>query len=132
MFTRVHHINLLVRDIEAAVEQYRQVLGVEDFFFGDISARGVRTARFRAGESWIVLVQPTDDQGVPAQYLAEHGEGLFLLSLEVDDLEDTVAQVRSRGGQFTADKPRQGLEGWQVIDLDAAQFNGAQLQLVQE
>jgi methylmalonyl-CoA/ethylmalonyl-CoA epimerase len=132
MLKNVHHINLLVRDLDEAVQRYQQTLGINEMLYGDLSQRGVRTARFRMGETWIVLVQPTDPEGVPGRHLAEHGEGLFLLSFEVDSVADTVSEIKARGGQFSAEQPRQGLEDWQVVDLDPAQFFGVQLQLTEQ
>ena len=132
MLKNVHHINLLVRDLDAAVRRYQQTLGISEILYAELSQRGVRTARFQVGATWIVLVQPTDPAGVPGRHLAEHGEGLFLLSLEVDSLAQTVSDIKSRGGRFTDEQPRQGLEDWQVVDLDSEQFFGAQLQLVEQ
>lgn len=54
-----------------------------------------------------------------------------MLSFEVDLLAQTVAEIKDRGGRFTDERPRQGLEDWQVIDLHPEQFFGAQLQLVE-
>ena len=132
MLKNVHHINLLVKDLDVAVQRYQQTLGIGDMLFGDLSQRGVRTARFRVGETWIVLVQPTDPEGVPGKHLAEHGEGLFLLSFEVDSLAEAVGDIKRRGGQVLAERPRQGLEDWEVVDLDPEQTFGAQLQLVEQ
>ena len=131
MLEKVHHINLLVRDLDAAIERDRETLGITTFSHGDLAQRGVRTARFQVGETWLVLVQPTDPNGVPGRHLAEHGEGLFLLSLQTDDLDATVEEIRARGGQFTSEQPRQGLEDWRVIDLERGQFFGSQIQLVE-
>jgi methylmalonyl-CoA/ethylmalonyl-CoA epimerase len=129
MATRIHHINFLVRDLDRAVERYRVVLGDIDVRYADLAGRGVRTARFRVGEAWLVLVQPTTTDSVPARHLAAHGEGFFLLSLGVDSLTDAMADIAGRGGEFDSDEPRQGLEDWQVVDLDPGQFFGVQLQL---
>lgn len=132
MLNRIHHLNLLVRDLDAAVERYRETLGVDSFEYGDLEQRGVRTARFRAGESWIVLVQPTDPDGEPGKYLAAHGEGLFLLSFGVDELAPARAAVEAGGGQLLNQAPRTGLAGWQLLDLDPQQFFGATLQLTED
>ncbi len=131
LLNKVHHINLLVCDLDRAVDRYRAAFGLEDIEFGELSQRGVRTARFRAGETWIVLVQPTDSTGVPARHLAEHGEGLFLLSFGVDSLADASARVEAGGGAL-ASVPRNGLDDWQVVDLDPDFFSGATLQLTEE
>mgnify|MGYP006077772721 CR=1 FL=1 len=129
MIDRIHHINFLVKDLDAAVERYKALLGDVELHYGDLEGRGVRTARFRLGESWLVLVQPTSADGAPALHLAQHGEGFFLLSLGVTSLTEAVGEVSARGGKFASGKPRQGLEDWLVSDLDDQQFFGAQLQL---
>ena len=89
--------------------------------------RGVDTARFRVGDTWILLVQPTGPEGEPARYLRENGEGFFLMSLEVDSLADEAGRLGPnmfRGGE------RSGVDDWRVRDLDAVQTFGAQLQFV--
>lgn len=131
MLNKVHHINLLVRDLDSAVERYRAAFGLDAMEFGELPQRGARTARFRAGETWIVLVQPTDTDGVPARHLAEHGEGLFLLSFGVDSLVDAVAAVEAGGGVVSS-ASRTGLDGWQVVDLEPEYFSGASLQLTED
>jgi methylmalonyl-CoA/ethylmalonyl-CoA epimerase len=129
MIDRVHHINFLVKDLDTAVDRYKALLGDAELHYGDLESRGVRTARFRLGESWLVLVQPTSTDSAPARHLAQHGEGFFLLSLGVTSLTDAIGEVSARGCKFASDKPRQGLEDWLVSDLDEQQFFGAQLQL---
>jgi len=128
MINGIHHINFLVRDLEAGVAHYKQFLGVSEVFYGDLAGREVRTARFRIGDAWWVLVQPTTTDSVAARHLEQHGEGFFLISLGVDSLDDAMAEVKSAGGEFTSQEPRQGLADWQVIDLNAEQFFGAQRQ----
>jgi len=124
----VHHINLLVRDLERAMQQYAQVLDVGDFVVEHLPTRGVKTARFRAGETWIVLVEPIAE-GEPADVLAEQGEGLFLLSLAVDDLDSARREISARGGSFTAPVPRKGIANWKIIDIAPDDVAGARLQL---
>ena len=132
MLTKVHHINLLVRDLQSAVARYQTAFAIEQFEYGDLPERGVKTARFRAGESWIVLVEPTDAEGAPGRYLAEHGEGLFLLSLGVESLDESRAHISTTVGGFSDPPERRGLDDWKVLDLDPGMFAGAMLQLTED
>lgn len=129
---RIHHINFLVSDLDAAEARYRQLLGLGPAIREELPARNVITARFRVGESWLVLVQPTSEEGEPARHLREHGEGFFLLSFGVDDLDVAIEKARQAGAGFTADEPRAGLEGWRIIDFDPADTLGAILQLTED
>ena len=129
---RIHHINFIVRDLDEAVTHYERTLGVDPFVVVDHPLRGATVARTRVGECWLVLVCPYDAESVPGRFLAEHGEGFFLLSFGVDDLDVAIEKARQAGAGFTADEPRAGLEGWRIIDFDPADTLGAILQLTED
>jgi methylmalonyl-CoA/ethylmalonyl-CoA epimerase len=131
MIRGVHHLNFLVRDLDEAVNRYERSLGVEILRRDELPGRGVLTARFRAGDTWIVLVQPVAD-GEPMRYLERHGEGFYLISYEVDDVLRAAATARLAGVQTTSDAPRAGLDGWQIVDIDAKTMNGVSVQLCQD
>ena len=131
MINGVHHITLLVRDLEKAVSQWRQQLAVGEVLLDDLPGRGVKTARFKAGGVWLVLVQPVAE-GEPKRVLEERGEGLFLLSLGVDSLQAATDQVVLGGGAMTANEPRSGLENWLVNDVSPDMLSGALVQLCEE
>lgn len=127
MARRVHHINFIVRDLEAAIARYQKILDMPVTLRDELEHRGVETARFRVGDTWIVLVQPTGSEGEPARYLRENGEGFFLMSLEVDSL---AGECNRLGEEIFQGGERQGVDDWRVRDLDPSQTFGAQLQMV--
>ena len=128
MQDRIHHINFIVRDLDAAVPVWEQVLGQPASSRDHLEGRGVDIARFQLGSAWLVLVQPVRDGTAPARYLAEHGEGFFLISFGVDSLADEL----SRLGDDWFDGPiRDGLDDWQVRDLDIHRTFGALVQLTE-
>lgn len=131
MIRGVHHINFLVRDLESAVERHERLLGVHIERIDELPERGVRVARFRAGETWIALVQPVAE-GEPMQRLREHGEGFFLISYRVDDVEAAAERIRDAGGRTTSAVPRQGLDRWRVIDIDPAGLDCIPAQLCED
>ncbi len=129
MIRNIHHINFLVQDLEAAIATYEKILGIPLAHRDELPARGVRTARFLIGTTWLVLVQPTTPDSAPARHLAEHGEGFFLMSLEVESLTTAVAAI---GEGMVAGPERRGLDNWQVVDLRQDLTFGVQLQLVED
>jgi len=131
MIKRIHHINFIVRDLDEAVKQYAKLLGKPPGLVEELPERGVRLVRFKIGETWIVLVQPVNSSGVPAQYLEEYGEGFFLVSCEVDDVKKAAEQAIDQGIRVLDEQPRQGLDDWRVVDLDPDDLCGINVQLVQ-
>jgi methylmalonyl-CoA/ethylmalonyl-CoA epimerase len=131
MIRRLHHINFIVRDLNKAVERYSALFGVSIGPTEELPQRGVKLARFKAGETWVVLVQPVDPLGEPARYLERHGEGFFLLSCQVDDVREAAEQALTQGIGVLQSEPRQGLDDWLVMDLDPDDLFGATIQLVE-
>ncbi len=125
----IHHLNFIVRDLEAAIPALERILGRPVARRDELKERGVIAARFQLGDSWLVLVQPTRDDSVPGRFLAAHGEGFFLLSLGVDSLVDEVERL---GDAAFSGPVRTGAEDWQVRDLDPALVSGIQLQFTEE
>jgi methylmalonyl-CoA/ethylmalonyl-CoA epimerase len=131
MIKQIHHINFIVRDLDSAIERYRALFGVPINAPETLPQRGVRLARFRLSEIWVILVQPTDPSSAPARYLEQHGEGFFLMSCQVDDVREAAQQASAQGFNVLDSEPRQGLDDWQVMDLDPDDLFGAAIQLVE-
>ncbi len=132
MLTGVHHINFLVADLDKAVERYKDLFGLKSVEFEMLPARGAATARFELNGVWIVLVQPVDDESEPARVLRQQGEGVFLISFGVDDLEDAREKLLAKGAIEESATARDGLLSWRVIDLDPETVFGAPIQLTEE
>ena len=131
MIKQIHHINFLVRDLEKGKALYENQLGIGPFVSDALPARGVKTARAKLGQVWIVLVMPTMANSIPGKYLQKHGEGFFLISFEVDDLAHSKSTLEDRGLNFDPPETRTGLMDWQIADVDPDQTLGALVQLTQ-
>ncbi len=130
--TRVHHISFLVADLDKAVERYKDLFEIESVELETLPERGVATARFDVNGVWIVLVQPVDDDSEPARVLKQQGEGVFLISFAVDDLEDARAKLAAKGAIDKSVMARDGLQDWRVIDLNPDAVFGAPIHLTEE
>jgi methylmalonyl-CoA/ethylmalonyl-CoA epimerase len=131
MIKKVHHINFIVKDLAKAVERYRILFGEPVGEAETLPQRGVKLARFKVGETWLILVQPVDTEGLPAQYLKEHGEGFFLISCQVNDVRKAAGLISSKGVRVLDQLPREGLDDWEVMDLNPDDLFGVNFQLVE-
>lgn len=131
LFKSVHHINFIVADLDAAVQNYERILGLGPFEIENLEQRGVRTARVRVGDVWIVLVSPQRTDSDVGRYLQRHGEGFFLLSFGVDDLGQALDELTRRAGATAHSDIRQGLSGWRVADLETQDRLGVAFHLTE-
>jgi methylmalonyl-CoA epimerase len=108
---RIHHVAVVVRDLDAALAFYRDTLRLELDVVMPIDSDGVKIGFLPVGESSIELVQPTrDDTGV-ARFLANKGEGFHHVCLEVDDLAAELDRLAGQGIELIDKAPRRGAEG---------------------
>ena len=132
MLTGVHHINFLVADLDAAIERYKDLFDLDSIEVEFLPERGVITGRFELAGVWIVLVQPVDEESEPARVLHQQGEGVFLVSFAVDDLENAREVLVGKGAISGPAQARDGLLNWRVIDLNPESVFGAPIQLTEE
>lgn len=132
MIRRVHHIDFVVRDLDAAAERYQKILGVEPLERERLEDRGVELARFDLGTVWIILVQPVRDDSPVAAFLDRNGEGFFHVAYKVDDVEAEADRLRRAGIGLAEEGVRRGVEGWKLLDLDSSGTFGVYTQLIEE
>jgi methylmalonyl-CoA/ethylmalonyl-CoA epimerase len=131
---RVDHLVLAVESAAAAIETWRAAFGLET----TASRRPERTHMEIAevlldagsGGAFLELVQPTDPSHRIARFIAERGEGMFSISMQVDDLDASVAELRGRG--LDVSEPEPGvIAGTRVARIPRATAHGVAVQLIE-
>jgi methylmalonyl-CoA epimerase len=127
---RVHHVAVVVSDLEDSLGFYRDMLGLELVTVMDIAHDAVRIAFLRVGESKVELVQPTDETTGVARFLETKGEGFHHVCLEVVDLADTLTRLAIDGIELIDSAPRKGAEG-PVAFLHPRSCHGVLVELIE-
>ena len=110
MMRRIHHVGIVVKQLDAAYRFYRDALGLPLLKEATLPDQGVRAALLGAGESEIELLEPLDAGNGVGRFLARRGEGLHHLCFETD-VDETLADLKSRGVELLDPVPRAGLAG---------------------
>jgi methylmalonyl-CoA/ethylmalonyl-CoA epimerase len=111
MLTKIHHVGLVVRELEAAYGFWRDALGLQVHKEATVKDQGVRAALLPCGETEIELLEPIDPDGGVAKFLAKRGEGLHHLCFESDDVRTELATAKANGLPMLDEAPRAGLAG---------------------
>jgi methylmalonyl-CoA/ethylmalonyl-CoA epimerase len=128
---QIDHVGLAVRDLEAAVEDYRRTFGIEPVHRERIERDGVDEALFSVGESYIQLLAPVDSDTPVGRFLERRGEGVHHVGYRVRDLAAAIRSLRVAGVPLIDQEPRPGSRGTMVAFIHPTGFRGVLVELVQ-
>jgi methylmalonyl-CoA/ethylmalonyl-CoA epimerase len=102
----IDHICFAVHNLDDARTVYEQVLGMEPACEYESAEESIRVVRYYVGSVAIEIMEPTDSSCEVARFLAHRGEGFFLISYRVDDVEEALHDLKSAGHATIDEKPR--------------------------
>ena len=125
----IHHIGILVENIEDALKFWRDTLGIELDQVLDAPAEVSKVAFLPVGGSQIELIQPTTSDSGIARYLEKRGPGMHHICLEVDDLIEMLSQLRAKGFQLINEEPQIGEDGRLYAFIHPKSTNGVMVEM---
>jgi methylmalonyl-CoA/ethylmalonyl-CoA epimerase len=127
---KVHHIAVVVRDLEASLRFWRDTLGLPVELVLPIESDHVIIAFLAVGEVKVELVCPTDDTTGVAKFLAAKGEGFHHVCFEVANVSETLMRLEMDGLQLIDSVARKGAEG-PVAFLHPKSCGGVLVELIE-
>jgi methylmalonyl-CoA/ethylmalonyl-CoA epimerase len=128
---RIHHVAILVKDLDASLSFWRDILGLSPASSTDVPEEGARITFLPIGESQVELVQPTTSNSGLSRYLDKHGPGIHHLCLEVADLSEIIARLKSKQVRLINDEPKIGTDGRRYIFIHPESTYGVLIELYQ-
>jgi methylmalonyl-CoA/ethylmalonyl-CoA epimerase len=125
--TRIAHIGIAVRNLDAILPFYRDVLGLPEAPLDD--ADGARIAGVAAGDSLVELLEAQVDDSPIARFVDRKGPGIHHLCFYVDDLDATIARAKAAGVTLIDEQPRIGAEGKRIAFLHPKSTGGVLVEL---
>lgn len=114
MVTKVDHIGIAVKNLEEAKKFYETVLGLKVTEVEEVAEQKVRVAFMPIGDSEVELLESTTPDGPIAKYIEKNGEGIQHIAFRVDNLEETLANLKAQGVRLIDETPRRGAGGAKI------------------
>jgi methylmalonyl-CoA/ethylmalonyl-CoA epimerase len=111
MLKRIHHVGIVVPNLEKAMNFWRDLLGLHLVKTALVQDQGVKAALLSAGASEIELLEPLDAENGVGRFLTRRGGGVHHVCFETEDVEGELSRARSKGIQLIDQRPRPGLAG---------------------
>ena len=98
---KVDHICIAVKDLDQARKVWEPVLGKtepDDPYVDE--PEKIRVARYWVGEVGFELMESTTPDGPVAKWIEKNGEGVMLISFNVEKTRDAVAELQGQDYPF--------------------------------
>jgi methylmalonyl-CoA/ethylmalonyl-CoA epimerase len=126
---RIAHIGIAVREIDALIPFYRDVLGMDLVALDD--SDGARITGLAAGEALVELLEPIADDSPIGKFIAKRGPGIHHVCFVVDDLPAALDRCRAAGIRLIDEEPRVGAEGKHIAFLHPSSTGGVLIELTE-
>jgi methylmalonyl-CoA/ethylmalonyl-CoA epimerase len=105
LINRVDHICIAVNNLDEARKIWEPLLGKgkPDDSYEDEPEK-IRVARYWIGEVGFELMESTTPDGDIAKFIEKNGQGVMIISFNVDNTRDSVMELQAKGYSFIPDE----------------------------
>jgi methylmalonyl-CoA/ethylmalonyl-CoA epimerase len=146
VLTRIDHIGIACRDLEARIAFYQATFGLTLVSREVNAEQGVREAMLAvasapagagqhlagsAGVSYLQLLEPLGPDTPVGRFIERRGEGIHHVGYGVTDIEAALAAIGATGVRLLDPRPRHGSMGASIAFLHPSDVGGVLTELVE-
>jgi methylmalonyl-CoA/ethylmalonyl-CoA epimerase len=136
LLTRIDHVGIACRDLEASIAFYEATFGLVVVSREENAGQGIREAMLRvadapAGTSYVQLLEPLGPDTPVGRFLARRGEGVHHVGYGVTDIAAALESIGATGVRLLDARPRHGSMGASIAFLHPKDVGGVLTELVQ-
>ncbi len=112
MITDIRYNAVMVADLDEGLKVWKDMFGLEALTEASTNQFGIRAVMLgKDGQPVIEVMTPASPESALARMMEErknprnpNGEGLYMIALEVDDIDATISTIESQGGRVTREE----------------------------
>ena len=128
---KIDHIGIATEHLEDGLAIWRDSLGLTVQETEEVAEQRVRVAMLPIGDTRVELLEPTTPDSAVGKFLAKRGPGIHHIAVEVEDINASLAELKSKGARLIDETPRIGARGCLVAFVHPTSTHGVLLELVQ-
>ncbi|KAG8181959.1 hypothetical protein JTE90_026899 [Oedothorax gibbosus] len=127
---RANHVAIATGDLAKSVKLYQDVLGIKTSESVPLPEHGVTTVFVELPNLKLELLLPLGEKSPIENFLQKSPSGgMHHICLEVDNIENAVADLKEKNVRLLSDKPKIGAHGKPVIFLHPKDCGGILVEL---
>ncbi|MEQ8182186.1 MAG: methylmalonyl-CoA epimerase, partial [Smithellaceae bacterium] len=129
---KVEHIGVAVKNNDAAKKLFGDILGLHYTKSETVAEQKVNTTFFEVGDTHVELLEATSPDSAVAKYIEKKGEGIQHIAFSVENIEESLEELKAGGVQLIDEKPRRGAGGAKVAFLHPKSTFGVLIELCEK
>lgn len=97
MIKKIYHVGIAVRNLDSAIKFLEETYGAKLLWRKTFESQKMESAFISLGEAYFEVASSLDPEGVIGKFVQSRGEGIHHVSLEVDDIDRTIEELRGKG-----------------------------------
>jgi methylmalonyl-CoA/ethylmalonyl-CoA epimerase len=128
-FNKIDHVGIAVSNLNEIKEIYENTLGLERHFEERVDEQKVSTIGYELNGTNIEFLEPTAEDSPIAKYIAKKGHGIHHIAYQVDNLDETLEELKAKNVRLIDEKPRIGAEGKRIAFVHPKAMGGILVEL---
>ncbi|OGC92805.1 MAG: methylmalonyl-CoA epimerase [candidate division Zixibacteria bacterium RBG_16_48_11] len=125
---RINHISIAARDIQKFAELYEVLFGIKFKPATLLEGQKVYLSFGETEGTGLELISPATDDSPVSKFLDKRGEGLHHVCFEVENLEQSLQSLKSKGVEIIGE-PSEGGTGKKIVFLHPRSTGGVLIEL---
>ena len=127
----IEHIAIATDDLDRDAPFWRHVLKIPQRITEEVPTEGVTTDIYDTGRGKVELLAELGEDSLIQNFLEKRGRGIHHICLQIENIEDAVAELKEKGVRLVYDEPRIGAEGYRIIFIHPESAGGVLVELAE-
>lgn len=127
----VQHIAIAVQEVAPVLNSLKELFDLEADHSEVVEKQKVKTDFISIAGTPFEFLEPTAEDSPISKFLEKRGNAFHHLALEVDDLSEAVAFLKSKNIRLINDEPQEGAQNTKAVFIHPKAFHGLLIELVE-
>lgn len=130
---KLNHVAVAVHSLEESLKRWASVFPYRVSEIEEIKERGIRLAYLELPDGIkLELIEPIEENSPVGKFLRRRGEGIHHFCLEVDNIRETIRELKMKDVRFVDEEPARGAGGSLIAFIEPNCLNGVLVELKEE
>ena len=128
---RIEHIAIAVKSMKKFGRFLENDLDIKMEYEEELPKYRTKLAMYPVGDTYIELLESDHPETETSEWIAKHGEGLFHICLEVEDIDEALVELKEKGILLRNETPLIGHGGARIAFLDPKSTGNVVIELAE-